>query len=120
MTKSELREMVRELLREELAKSSVLTEAVAVAPAEELLATYVATNPEFESACMTGDVAKILSIMDSEMEKQQMFTPGAKKLRDDVVRMAKGHNKVPQRVGEQILFIIWNSQLSGTGNKVIR
>lgn len=123
MTKSELRSMVKEILREELAKVASLNEAVAFAPVaqdEDLLATYVATNPEFETACMTGDATKILSIMDSEMEKQQMFTPGAKKLRDDVFRMTKGHPKVPARIGENILFFVWNSQLSGTGNKVIR
>jgi hypothetical protein len=118
MTKSELKSLVRELLHEELCRMS-LTEAVAVAPAEELLATHIVADPEFESACLSGNAFKILEIVDRTMEDKDMYTPGAKKLRNDIARMTKGYPKVPSKIGEQILFFVWNSQLSGTGHKVI-
>lgn len=117
MTKSELKAFIKECLREELSKGSYLTEAVTADG--NLLATYVVKNPEFETACMTGNAIKILEIMDHEMEVNGMQTKGARKLRDDVAFMTKGQAKVPQKIGEHILFFLWNSQLSGTGYKVV-
>lgn len=118
MTKSELRSIIKEVLKEELLKGSYLTEAVTTD--DKLLATYVVKNPEFESACMSGDAVKIMSIIDQAMQDNNMMTKGARKLRDDVFVMTRGNARVPAKIGENILFFVWNSQLSGTGNKVIR
>lgn len=121
MKKSELRAMIREMLQEELAKSAHLNEAVATAaPEDSLLATHIAANPEFEEACMNGDGAKIMSIVNFEMEDNEMFTPGAKKLHDDINRMTKGKDRIPVIVGQNILFFVWNSQLAGTGHAVLQ
>lgn len=117
MTKGDLKNMIREVLREELLTGSYLTEGIA--PADSLIATHVCNNPEFESACMTGDAAKIMSIIDAEMEANNMYTPGAKKFRGDVFRMTRGNAKIPAKIGENILFFAWNSQMSGTGNAVL-
>ena len=117
MTKGDLKNMIREVLREELLTGSYLTEGIA--PADSLIATHVCNNPEFEGACMTGDAAKIMSIIDAEMEANNMYTPGAKKFRGDVFRMTRGNAKIPAKIGENILFFAWNSQMSGTGNAVL-
>jgi hypothetical protein len=113
MTKGELRKMIQEVLREEFLTGSYLTEAYA--PADSLIATHVCQNPDFETACMTGDAAKILAIFDEEMKKNNLYTAGAKKLRTDVARMTRGMSRVPVKIGENILFFVWNSQASGTG-----
>ena len=113
MKKSELRAIIKEMLREELSTTMVLTEGVA--PAEELIATHVCNNPEFETACMTGDATKIMSIIDHEMEVNNMYTPGAKKFRNDVFYMTRGNARVPKKIGEQIMFFAWNCQMSGIG-----
>lgn len=118
MTKGELKSIIKEMLREELNKGNYLKEA-RVATDDKLLATYVVKNPEFETACMSGDATKIMTIIDDEMQKNNMTTPGARKLRDDVFMMTRGNARVPAKIGEHILFFVWNSQLSGTGNKVI-
>ena len=118
MTKSDLRSMIREVLKEELLTKGYLTEAVT--SAENLIATYICNNPEFETACLTGNATQIMSIIDAEMEANNMYTPGAKKLRNDVFRMTRGNAKVPVKIGEQILFFVWNSQLSGTGDGVLK
>ena len=119
MKKSELRTIIREMLQEELLSQNYLTEAVVSNP-DLLLATKVCQNPEFEAACMTGDATKIMSIIDYEMEVNNMYTPGAKKLRNDVFVMTRGNARVPKKIGENILFFVWNSQASGIGNKAIR
>ena len=118
MTKSDLRSMIKEVLKEELLTGSYLTEGVT--SAENLIATYICNNPEFETACLTGNATQIMSIIDAEMEANNMYTPGAKKLRNDVFRMTRGNAKVPAKIGEQILFFVWNSQLSGTGDGVLK
>ena len=118
MTKSDLRSMIKEVLKEELLTKGYLTEAVT--SAENLIATYICNNPEFETACLTGNATQIMSIIDAEMEANNMYTPGAKKLRNDVFRMTRGNAKVPAKIGEQILFFVWNSQLSGTGDGVLK
>jgi hypothetical protein len=121
MKKSELRSLLREMLREELLTGRYLTEGLTIteAPANNLLATHVCTHPDFESACMSGDAVRILSIIDEVMEAKNMYTPGAKKLRNDVANMTMGKPKVPAKIGEHILFFVWNSQASGTGNKTL-
>jgi hypothetical protein len=118
MTKSDLRSMIREVLKEELLMGSYLTEGVT--SADNLIATYICNNPGFETACLTGDATQIMAIIDAEMEANNMYTPGAKKLRNDVFRMTRGNAKVPAKIGEHILFFVWNSQLSGTGDSVIK
>ena len=117
MTKSELRSIIREMLVEELVTGNyLLTESVNV---DRLIAKHVCDHPEFESACMTGDATKIMSIIDSEMKKNDLYTPGAQKFRDDVMRMTRGRGKVPAKIGEQILFFAWNAQASALGFKAV-
>ena len=118
MTKSDLRSIIKEVLKEELLTGNYLTEAVT--SADNLIATYICKNPEFETACKDGNATQIMSIIDAEMEANNMYTPGAKKLRNDVFRMTRGYAKVPAKIGEQILFFVWNSQMSGTGDGVIK
>ena len=81
---------------------------------DKLLATHISDNAEFEVACLAGDAAKIIEIVDSEMEEHNLHTKGANKLKADIVRMlnAKKHFA-------QILMFVWNSRLSGTGDAVI-
>ena len=81
---------------------------------DQLLATHISNNPEFEAACLAGDATKVLAIVDHEMEEHNLFTKGAKKLKADIIRMlnAKKHFA-------QILMFVWNSRLSGTGDAVI-
>lgn len=117
MKKSELRTLIREMLREELTTGNYLVEGIA--PADSLIATHVCKDPEFEEACMTGNATKIMTIIDNAMEDNNLYTPGAKKLRNDVFRMTRGNDRVPSKIGENILFFVWNSQMSGIGQKVI-
>jgi hypothetical protein len=121
LKKSELRAMLREMLREELTTCNYLTEGVSLteAPDQSLLATNVAQHPDFETACMTGNAIQIMSIIDGVMQEKNLMTPGAKKLRADVFRMTRGDAKIPAKIGENILFFVWNSRMSGTGYKVI-
>ena len=80
-----------------------------------LLATYISDNTNFEHACMSGDARKIMSIVQTEMENNNLFTTGSKKLRDDIFRMTKGKDKVSTQVGSRIMYFVWNARLSGTG-----
>jgi hypothetical protein len=81
---------------------------------DQLLATHISNNPDFEAACLTGDADKIIQIVNTEMEKNNLHTKGSNKLKSDIIRMlnAKKHFA-------QILMFVWNSRLSGTGNAVI-
>ena len=81
---------------------------------DQLLATHISNNPEFEAACLAGDANKIIEIVNSEMEEHRLFTKGSNKLKADIIRMlnAKKHFA-------QILMFVWNSRLSGTGDAVI-
>lgn len=117
MKKSELRALLQEMLREELATGNYLTEGLneAHAPEQSLLATHVTDCPDFEEACMTGDATRIMAIIDETMQLEGMMTPGAKKLRNDVFNMTKGSARVPRKIGENILFFVWNSRMSGIG-----
>lgn len=121
MKKSELRSLIREMLREELLTCNYLTESLdeAATPADRLLATHVCKHPDFESACLTGDATRILAIVDETMEAKNMYTPGAKKLRNDIARFTMGQAKVPAKIGEHILFFVWHSQASGVGKGVL-
>ena len=80
-----------------------------------LLATHVSENAEFETACLSGDVQKIMSIVNNEMEEHNLFTDGAKRLRDDIFRMTRGQDKVSVHIGSNIMYFVWNSRLSGIG-----
>ena len=80
-----------------------------------LLATHISNNKDFEVACMSGDADMIVSIINSEMDKNKLFTKGSQKLRDDVLRMTQGKAKISSRMGNNILAFVWNSRLSGIG-----
>lgn len=80
-----------------------------------LLATHISNNKEFESACLTGDAEKIMSIVDYEMEANNLHTKGSEKLRSDILRMTFGEARVSKAVGQRILMFVWNARLSGTG-----
>jgi hypothetical protein len=82
---------------------------------DRLLATHVSNNGEFETACLAGDSDKIMSIVAAEMEKNNLFTKGSKKLQEDICRMLQGKAKVPTWVGQNILMFVWNSRMSGIG-----
>jgi hypothetical protein len=81
---------------------------------DRLLATHISNNPDFETACAVNDKETIMTIVHSEMEKHDLHTAGANKLRDDIFRML---NRKKSCV--DILFFVWNSRLSGTGDAVI-
>ena len=82
---------------------------------DRLLATHVSNNPDFESACMSGDGLQIMSIVEAEMKKNNLFTTGSKKLQADILRMLQGRSKVAPFVGQQVLMFVWNSRASGIG-----
>lgn len=81
---------------------------------DKLLATHISDNPDFEAACKENDKETIMTIVQHEMEIHGLFTKGAKKLRDDIFRML---NRKKSCI--DILYFVWNSRLSGTGNAVI-
>ena len=80
-----------------------------------LLATHITENPEFNNACFAGNGQLIMSIVDNEMEKNDLHTKGAEKLRADIIRMLQGRTKVPMTVGTNIMRFVYNSRLSGIG-----
>ena len=84
-----------------------------------LLAAHVANNADFEKACKSGISADIVAIIETEMEKHQLFTKGSKKFKADVIGMLQGKTIVPSFVGLKVLEFTWNSRLSGNGMKVI-
>ena len=86
----------------------------------KLLATHISDNTEFEEACLTGNADKIVSIINYEIETKKLHTPGAVKLRNDILRMLQGQSKVSIGIGKQVLFFVWNSRLSGIGLAVPR
>ena len=81
----------------------------------DLLATHISENADFEQACLTGDATKIVSIINYEMEKHDLHTKGAEKLKKDILNKIKGQSKISLNAGQNILFFVWNSRLSGTG-----
>ena len=84
-----------------------------------LLATHISENKDFETACLTGNVEKIMYIVNSEIEKNNLQTKGSEKLKNDIFRLTKGQSKVSATIGQNILMFVWNSRLSGTGLKVM-
>lgn len=82
---------------------------------DRLLATRIADNPDFEGACLSGNSALIMEIIDYEMKKHDLYTKGSKKLRTDIMWMLDGKETVSKYVGQDILMFVWNSRLSGIG-----
>ena len=82
---------------------------------DRLLATHISDNPEFEGACLTGNGAMIMEIIEHEMEKNHLYTKGSKKLQSDIIKMLKGQSQVSTYVGQNILFFVYNSRLAGIG-----
>lgn len=120
MTKTELKQFIKECLQEELAKTKQLTEApLAAAAIDNLLATKIEEHPDFENACMTGDAAAIMQIVDSIMAEENLYSPGAKTLRNNIFRKTKGKPRIPVSIGADILKYVWNSTLSAYDLNVI-
>lgn len=82
---------------------------------DRLLATHIANNKEFENACYAGDSHQIVSIIEAEMQKNKLFTKGSEKLKNDILRMLQGKEKVSYLTGVNILMFVWNSQAKGIG-----
>lgn len=82
---------------------------------DRLLATHIADNPEFEGACLSGNGLMIMEIVEHEMEKNNLYTKGSKKLQADIIRMLQGRSSVSSYVGQNVLMFVWNSRLSGIG-----
>ena len=87
---------------------------------DRLLATYLTESEEFKTACNSGDSQQIMSIIDNEMTKNNLFTKGSMKLKADIIRMLQGKTKVPSYVGQNILYFVYNSRLSGVGLGVLK
>jgi hypothetical protein len=82
---------------------------------DRLLATHISDNPNFEGACMSGNASQILAIVEAEMQKNNLYTAGSKKLQADITRMLQGKTRVSTYVGQNILMFVWNSRLAGIG-----
>ena len=82
---------------------------------ERILASHIADNKNFETACLTGDAETIRTIVLSAMEEANLYTKGANKLRDDIFRMLQGKPKVSTNVGTNVMAFVWNSRLSAAG-----
>ncbi len=87
---------------------------------DRLLATHISSNADFEKACLTGDGNKIIEIVETEMQKNNLFTKGSQKLKADILNMLKGKDRVPSWLGQNILMFVWNSRMSGTGYAVVK
>ena len=87
---------------------------------DRLLATHIADNPEFEGACLSGDGFMIMEIVEAEMKKNNLFTKGSKKLKEDINRMLQGQSRVSKYVGQNVLLFVWNSRLAGIGLAVVQ
>ena len=93
----------------------MLTNNVEAKIEDRLLATHISNNAEFEPACLSGNGSQIMTIVAAEMEKNKLFTKGAKKLQADILAMIKGKAKVPSYIGQNVLMFVWNSRMSGIG-----
>ena len=82
---------------------------------DRLLATHISNNIDFEAACLSGDSKQIMTIVEFEMKKNKLFTKGSEKLKADIQKMLQGKEKVPSSVGQNILYFVWNSRMSGIG-----
>lgn len=87
---------------------------------DRLLATHISGNTDFTAACQTGNAELIRTIVNQEMEKANLHTKGSNKLRDDIFRMLQNKPVVSTYIGNQVLFFVWNSRLSGTGLAVAK
>lgn len=87
---------------------------------DRLLATHISTNPKFEKACMDGDGNLIMEIVNTEIEKNNLYTDGSEQLKKDIANLIRGRTKLPSHVGQNILFFVWNARLSGTGYAVTK
>lgn len=96
-------------------KVQVIKQNLGVEIEDSLLATHITNNEDFEAACLTGNVEKIMDIVNSEMEKNNLHTKGSNKLHDDILKMLQGKSTDSANIGSNILFFVWNSRLSGTG-----
>lgn len=91
-----------------------MLETIAAKIEDRLIATHVSNNENFEEACMNNNYKLILQIFDEEMEANNLFTKGAKKLRDEIQVMVYKHKS-----GIEIMYRVWNARLAGTGYAVI-
>ena len=82
---------------------------------DRLLATHITENPNFVSACESGDGLMIMEIVEAEMKKNNLYTKGSKKLQADIIRMLKGQSRVSTYVGQKVMFFAYNARLAGTG-----
>lgn len=87
---------------------------------DRLLATHLTTNSEFEKACYAGDGQKIMTIIETEMNKNNLVTKGSMKLKADIIRMLQGRTRVPSYIGQNILRFVYNARLSGLGLGVLK
>jgi hypothetical protein len=85
---------------------------------DRLLATHISDNPNFEGACLSGNGLMIMEIIEAEMEKNNLYTKGSKKLQADIINMLQGKTQVPKYVGQNILMFVFNSRLAGIGLSV--
>ena len=87
---------------------------------DRLLATHISNNSKFEKACMDGDGNLIMEIVNSEMEKNNLYTKGSEQLKTDIANFIRGRSKLPSHIGQNILFFVWNSRMSGPGYAVAK
>ena len=80
-----------------------------------LLATHISNNPGFTDACMSGDGSMIMEIIEIEMEKNNLYSKGSKKLKTEIINLLQGKSSVSPKVGQSVLFFVYNSRLSGIG-----
>ena len=116
LTKNELREMIREALREELNANNKLTEARQV-PEESVLANHVGEDPDFEAVCLAGDAQGIMALIEEKMDALNMHTPGATKFHDTIKGMIGGKARLSSYTINKILFYVSNCRLVGYGMK---
>ena len=84
----------------------------------QLLATHISNNPNFTDACLSGNGLLIMDIIETEMKNHNLYTKGSKKLQADILRMLQGKSRVSAKVGENVLFFVYNSRLAGIGMAV--
>lgn len=87
---------------------------------DRLLATHLSTNPDFEPACYAGDGQKIMAIIETEMNKNNLVTKGSMKLKADIIRMLQGRTRVPSYIGQNIVRFVYNARLAGSGLGVLK
>jgi hypothetical protein len=119
ITKLELKNLIREALREELSKKPLQEAPKSQEVIDQLLASKLYENKDFEQACFAGDAIKIMQIIDRTMEEYNLYTTGARKLRNKIFYMTRGNAKVSSGTGISIFSYITNSILSAYDEKTI-